>query len=61
MTEEYVSGELREKIVAIICEESPEPGKYLDSATSYERLIKEGVEVPSHAMSEILLHLANNN
>ena len=56
-----MSGELREKIVAIICEESPEPGNYLDSATIYERLIKEGVEVPSRAMSEILLHLANNN
>ena len=61
MSEKYVSGELREKLIAIICEESPEPGKDLQSATIYERLINEGVEVPERAMSEILLHLANNN
>jgi hypothetical protein len=45
MTERYVSGELREKVIAIICEESPEPGKDLHSATIYERLINEGVEI----------------
>ena len=61
MTEEYVSGELREKVIAIICEESPQPGKYLMSTTIYERLISEGVKVPERAVSEILLHLASNN
>jgi hypothetical protein len=61
MTEEYVSGELREKVIAIICEESLRPGEYLESATIYERLMNEGAEVPERAMSEILLHLANNN
>ncbi len=61
MAEKYVSGELREKLIAIICEESPEPGKALQSATIYKRLINEGVEVPERAMSEILLHLANDN
>jgi hypothetical protein len=61
MTEEYVSGELREKVIAIICEESPEPGRHLKSATIYERLRDEGIEVPERAMSEILLHLANEN
>jgi hypothetical protein len=61
MTEEYVSGELREKVIAIICEESPEPGKHLKSVTIYERLINEGVVVPERALSEILLHLADNN
>ena len=61
---EYVSGELGGKIKAIICEwsrevrEGTEPERYLRSATIYERLISEGVEVPDHAMSEILVELA---
>ena len=61
---EYVSGELGGKIKAIICEWSKrakggtEPDSYLESATIYERLISEGVEVPDHAMSEILVELA---
>ena len=63
---EYVSGELGGKIKAIICEwskrvkEGTEPDSYLQSATIYERLINEGVEVPDHAMSEILVELAKN-
>jgi hypothetical protein len=61
---EYVSGELGGKITAIICEwskrvkEGTEPVEYLQSSTIYERLISEGVEVPNHAMSEILVELA---
>ncbi len=61
---EYVSGELGGKIKAIICEwskrvkEGAEPDSYLESSTIYERLISEGVEVPDHAMSEILVELA---
>jgi hypothetical protein len=61
---EYVSGELGGKIKAIICEwskqakEGTEPDSYLESATIYERLVSEGVEVPDHAMSEILVELA---
>ena len=63
---EYVSGELGRKIKAIICEwskgvkEGTEPGSNLQSATIYERLISEGVEVPDHAMSEILVELAKD-
>ena len=63
---EYVSGELGGKIKAIICEwskgvkEGSEPDSYLRSATIYERLISEGVEVPDHAMSEILVELAKD-
>ena len=63
---EYVSGELGGKIKAIICEwskrvkEGTEPDSYLESSTIYERLISEGVEVPDHAMSEILVELAKN-
>jgi hypothetical protein len=61
---EYVSGELGGKIKAIICEwskrvkEGTEPAEYLESSTIYERLVSEGVEVPDHAMSEILVELA---
>ncbi len=63
---EYVSGELGGKIKAIICEwwkrvkEGTQTESYLQSATIYERLISEGVEVPDHAMSEILVELAKD-
>ena len=63
-TTEYVSGELGGKIKTIICEwwklvgKETEPAEYLESSTIYERLISEGVEVPDHAMSEILVELA---
>jgi hypothetical protein len=63
---EYVSGELGGKIKAIICEwskrvkEGTEPDSHLESATIYERLVSEGVEVPDHAMSEILVELAKD-
>ena len=32
----------------------------MESSTIYERLISEGVEVPDHAMSEILVELAKD-
>ena len=63
---EYVSGELGGKIKAIICEwskkvkEGTQMESYLQSSTIYERLISEGVEVPDHAMSEILVELAKD-
>ena len=63
---EYVSGELGGKIKAIICEwskgvkEGTQTESYLQSSTIYERLISEGVEVPNHAMSEILVELAKD-
>ncbi len=61
---EYVGGELGGKVKAIICEWSKQLKegivlkRYLESATIYERLISEGVEVPDQAMSEILVELA---
>ena len=63
---EFVSGELGGKIKAIICEwskrvkEGTEPQSYLQSSTIYERLVSEGVEVPDHAMSAILVELAKD-
>jgi hypothetical protein len=61
---EYVSGELGGKIKAIICEwwklvgEGSETAEYLESSSIYELLKNEGIEVPDHAMSEILVELA---
>jgi hypothetical protein len=61
---EYVSGELGGKIKAIICEwwkligEGSEPAEHLESSSIYELLKNEGIEVPDHAMSEILVELA---
>jgi hypothetical protein len=61
---EYVSGELGGKIKAIICEwwkligEGAAPAEHLESSSIYERLKSEGIEVPDHAMSEILVELA---
>jgi hypothetical protein len=61
---EYVSGELGGKIKAIICEwwnvvgKGGAPAEHLESSTIYERLMSEGIEVPDHAMSEILVELA---
>jgi hypothetical protein len=61
---EYVSGELGGRIKAIICEwwevvgEGSEPSEHLESSAIYERLVSEGIEVPDHAMSEILVELA---
>jgi hypothetical protein len=59
-----VSGKLGGKIKAIICEwwkrvkEGTEPAEYLERSTIYERLISEGVEAADHAMSEMLVELA---
>ena len=61
---EYASGELGGKIKSIICEwwnvvgKGTEPAEHLESSAIYERLTSEGVEVPDHAMSEILVELA---
>jgi len=61
---EYVSGELGGKIKAIICEwwnvvgKGSELAEHLESFTIYELLKSEGVEIPGHAMSEILVELA---
>jgi hypothetical protein len=63
---EYVSGELGGKIKAIICKwwklvgEGAEPAEYLESSSIYEQLVSQGIEVPDHAMSEILVELAKD-
>jgi hypothetical protein len=58
---EHTSWELLEKITAIICEEWPEQqGEYLQSATIYERLTNEGIEVADRFIGGLLLKLAND-
>ena len=50
---------LREKIIAIICEEWPKSlDNELDSTTIYERLQGAGVEVSDHDVRDVLLQLA---
>ncbi|MDP8948681.1 MAG: hypothetical protein M3N00_00320 [Actinomycetota bacterium] len=58
---EYVSKELRQKIIDIICEWSEQEAEPdLESAAIYERLISQGVEVPDRAISSGLLDLAKD-
>ena len=45
---------LAEKIREIICEEWADAGGPLESAVIYQRLLREGAEVPAYAMSAIL-------
>ena len=60
MTEGNASGgELHQKIIETICEEWPTPDGYLQSATIYERLTSENVEVTEDALSNALSELAN--
>ena len=46
--------ELAEKVREVICKEWQGAGGSLQSAVVYERLLKEGVEVPDYQMSAIL-------
>ena len=46
--------ELAEKVREVICEEWQGAGGSLQSAVVYQRLLKEGVEVPDYQMSAIL-------
>ena len=46
--------ELAEKVRKVICEEWQGAGGSLQSAVVYQRLLKEGVEVPNYQMSAIL-------
>ena len=61
MTDEYI-GEpgLREKIIAIICEEWPPPDNELYAADILERLQSEGVEASEQAVLDVLLELVDH-
>ena len=48
------SRELAEKVREVICEEWEGAVGSLESAVVYQRLLEEGVEVPSYQMSAIL-------
>jgi hypothetical protein len=51
MTDEYGAPGLRERVIAVICEEWPKrQDNELQSATIYERLISEGVAVSENAL-----------
>lgn len=57
---EYGGPGLREKVIAIICEEWPNPNNELASATIYERLTSDGTEISEEALRNILLQLADH-
>jgi hypothetical protein len=62
MTDEYGAPGLRERVIAVICEEWPKRrDNELQSATIYERLINEGVAVSYAALNNVLLELAQHN
>ena len=61
ITQEYRrSFELHEKIIAIICEEWPNPDNKLEATTISERLQSEGVEVSEQAVLGVLLQLSEH-
>jgi hypothetical protein len=53
-----MSEDLRQKIIAIICEQWPTPDGYLLGFDIYERLRREGVEVTHYAVETVLEGLA---
>ena len=61
MTGEYIgSPGLREKIIAIICEEWRNPDNQIEATTIFERLQSEGVEASEQAVRGRLLQLADH-
>jgi hypothetical protein len=55
------SEDLRQKIIAIICEEWPTPDGYLLGFDIYERLRSQGgIEVTHHAVNTVLSGLATS-
>jgi hypothetical protein len=60
MTEEYGNFELREKIIAIICEEWPNSDNELEATAKSERLQSQGVETSEQAVRVVLLQLADH-
>ena len=51
---------LRERVIAIICEEWPTPDNGLSSSAIYERLIRDGVSVSGQALHDVLGQLGSH-
>jgi hypothetical protein len=49
---------LRERVIAAICEEWPNPDNELDSATIYERLKSDGDDASEVDVRQVLLQLS---
>jgi hypothetical protein len=49
---------LRERIIAAVCEEWPNPDNEVTSATIYERLKRDGNDAPEVEVRQVLLQLA---
>jgi Fe2+ or Zn2+ uptake regulation protein len=57
MTEAYESSGLREQMVAIICEEWPNPDNQIAAATIFKHLQSEGVEASEQDVHNVLFQL----
>src|SRR5215216_6459062 len=53
-TNAHDASELAERVREVICKEWQGAGDSLKSAVVYQRLLEEGIEVPSYQMSAIL-------
>ena len=60
MTEECGSPGLREKIIAIFCEEWPNPDNEIAALTIFERLQSEGVKASVLDVHNALFHLVQH-
>jgi hypothetical protein len=49
---------LRERVIAAICEEWPNPDNEVNGTTIYERLKREGGEAPEVEVRQVLLQLS---
>ena len=52
---------LRERVIAIICEERPTPDNQLSSSAIHERLIRDGVSVSAQALHDVLGQLGRHD
>jgi hypothetical protein len=52
---------LRDRVIAIICEEWPNPENKVEGATIYERLQSAETEASEHDVREVLIQLADQD
>jgi hypothetical protein len=52
---------LRDRVIAIICVEWPNPENKVEGATIYERLQSADAEASEHDIREVLIQLANHD
>jgi hypothetical protein len=61
MGEDYGGPGLRERVIAIICDEWPNAHGSLEATTIYERLVEQGSTDSKRAVREVLGHLSQSH